>query len=537
MKSRGGKLVLLIGCCSTAAVESFAPAGRRGAAAAAATASLTSPAHISARLRASPVDDDDGGDSQIDEIFARASPLDREGEGPRTTRSSLVRRARPVGLAVLSALSARLALPHLVVPPARASAPIVLRPSMKKEDTPMVKALKTAEELKRKKSFEDFDSFMAEANRVEKAEGKGARKAYEKKYHADKAAAEAKLLVDLEELKRDLLDKGQDPMTDIDAEREVFLLEHGVDLVKISGTPQNEAMARAFMKNRGKKVDAKPTQVDQRYIVACQVADLKARGVDPLAHFSDPDVAEKTRGIYKMDDRQAGRAAGQYRELMERYGGRLTEPKAGETPFVRVVRDAGAGSSAGAAGGDGAGEKEAAKAQAKAERDAAKAKRAAEKEAARADRASAKLARSEARASAKAEKAAAREAAGEERRAAKAAAAAAKAGAAAAVGAATATDAGAVSTILSDGDAGAALMEDIAEHEAPSPAVTTSKASGAMSTIRSYATKGNAAKVVVGGGAAVYGFNYYSENNGAAAAERERQLKLILGGDDDDDED
>ena len=538
MKSRGGKLVLLVGCCSTALVESFAPASRRTAAAAGPPVDSTLTTPNFSRLHASSIDDDGVGDRRVDEIFAVASPLspERDGEGKGIRVSplrSLGRRARPVGLAVLSGLAARVALPNLAVPPARAaSAPIVLRPSMKKEDTPMVKALKTAEELKRKKSFEEFDAFMAEANRIENAEGKSARAAFEKKHEADKAAREAQLVVDVEELKRDLLDKGMDPIADMDAERQVFLLEHGVDLEKISGTPQNEAMAKAFMKNRGKKVDSGPKLVDQRYIVACQVADLKARGVDPLVHFSDPDVAEKTRGIYKMEDRQATRVAAQYRELMEKYGGRLTEPKAGEKPFVRATRDGGAGDSAEAGGEGGADEREAARAQARAAKEAARAKRAAEKEAARAERASAKLARAETRAAAKVQKATARE----ERRAAKAAA---KAGAAAAVTAASAaaSEAEAIAaTILSDEDPAEALREDIAQHEGAPSSGGGSKISNAISAVRSRATAGNAAKVVVGGGAAVYGFNYYSENNAAAAADRERQLKLILGGDDDDDD-
>ena len=48
-------------------------------------------------------------------------------------------------------------------------------------------------------------------------------------------------------------------------------------------------------------------RVDQRYIVACQVADPKARGVDTTEHPWKDAFKVKTRAIYKMDDRLAQR--------------------------------------------------------------------------------------------------------------------------------------------------------------------------------------------------------------------------------------
>ena len=64
------------------------------------------------------------------------------------------------------------------------------------------------------------------------------------------------------------------------------------------------------------------------------MADLKARGIDPMEHFADPDVMQKTRAIYRMDDKVAKRIARQYEMLMEEHGSRLTSRKEGEIPFV-----------------------------------------------------------------------------------------------------------------------------------------------------------------------------------------------------------
>eukprot|EP00956_Cyclotella_meneghiniana_P044891 scaffold341749_cov122-Cyclotella_meneghiniana.AAC.1 len=166
----------------------------------------------------------------------------------------------------------------------------------------MVQAMTKAKELKKKKSMEEFDALMQKLNDIEDKEGKKARVAYEKQYQADKETAAAQKAVDLDKLKRDLLDEGKDPNTYLDAEREVFLFEHDVDLAKVPGTPHNEQMIKNF-RAKGKN---QPTYDSQIYIVKCQVADLKARGVDPLEHFSQPDVKDKTRAIYyKMKNAEA----------------------------------------------------------------------------------------------------------------------------------------------------------------------------------------------------------------------------------------
>ena len=53
--------------------------------------------------------------------------------------------------------------------------------------------------------------------------------------------------------------------------------------------------------------EAPEDRVDQRYIVTCQVADLKARGVNTTEHPGKDAFKVKTRAIYKMDDRLAQR--------------------------------------------------------------------------------------------------------------------------------------------------------------------------------------------------------------------------------------
>ena len=416
----------------------------------------------------------------------------------------------------------------------------------------MVQAMKKAEEIKKARGLEEFDTFMAKCNDIEVAEGKAARDAYEKQYQADKDAADAQKQVDVTNLKRKLLDGGRDPHTDLNAERQVFLLEHDVDLEKISGTPHNEEMIKNFQrrgrkakKTGGKKFadteDAELTH--QHYIIACQVSDLKARGIDPMEHFASQDVMDKTRAIYKMDDRVAEKVATQYKGLMEEYGGlRLTAPQEGEVAFVYEE-----------AGGELLVEVDSPEA-VKEKRVAEKAKRAVEKAALR-------EASAEAKAAAKVERAAAKEARLAEKAAAKEAKLAEKAVGAAAVlaakeaaSAATATASNAVS-IIADGDnvaatasgdvfatAGNSAGTSIEEQKASPPkkqstSASKSKAGDALSTVKAYATPKNVAAVVLAGGVINYGVNYYQENNGGAQAERERQLKLILGDDNDDDDD
>ena len=288
------------------------------------------------------------------------------------------RKSKPVSYAIATATAFLSCLPgqSLFKPlPAQASAPIVLREKLAKDDPPMVQAMTKAKELKKKKSMEEFDAFMQKLNDIEDKEGKKARDAYEKQYQADKETAAAQKAVDLDKLKRDLLDEGKDPNTYLDAEREVFLFEHDVDLAKVPGTPHNEQMIKNF-RAKGKN---QPTYDSQIYIVKCQVADLKARGVDPLEHFSQPDVKDKTRAIYyKMKNAEAVKIAKQYDQLMEEYGGRLSPAQEGEVPFVRPTDDL-------LKDGPSAKEKQVS------EKAAAKAKRAAEKKANKQARADAKL--------------------------------------------------------------------------------------------------------------------------------------------------
>ena len=396
----------------------------------------------------------------------------------------------------------------------------------------MVQAQKKAEELKKSKSLDEFDRFMEKANDIEVTQGRAARDSFEKQYQLDKDAAEAQKQLDIIQLKQTLLDAGQDTHTDLDAERQVWLLEHDLDLGKVSGTPQNEQMIKRAMK-RGKLSN----QESQRYIIACQVADLKARGINPMEHFDQPDVIDKTRAIYKMDDKVASQVATQYEQLMEQYNGRLTPPGEGEeVPFkydTPVLADDG-------------GDNVDAKAKRREERVALKAKRATEREARLKEKAETKALRVEERAKAKAD----RDAARDEKKAAKlaAAGAAAAAGASAAASSAVAvgnhdmdiaaTANGDVSATAGD-NAVSSSSSVVTKKATPKVAKSSSssKANDILSQVKQVATPKNVGTVVIGGGAAVYGFNYYKENNNAAVKSREEQLKLILGNDEDDDDD
>ena len=452
--------------------------------------------------------------------------------GFRRMRHIMQQKSKPVTLAVATATSFLSCLPgqSLFKPPtAEASAPIVLRAAKQKEDPPMVQAMNKAKELKKQRSLEEFDALMQKLNDIEDKDGVKAREAYEKQYQAEKEAKAAQKMIDLENLKRDLLDEGKDPNTYLDAEREVFLFEHDVDLEKIPGTPHNEQMIRNF-RSRGKN---KPTYDSQKYIVKCQVADLKARGVDPLEHFSNEEVIEKTRAIYKMDNKVAADVAKKYEGLMEQYGGRLTPGEDGEVAFLRSNTATKADIQS----------NQKSKEQLSAEKAAAKKKRAEVKATAKATRMAEKAATQAKREVQKqalaAEKAQAKAASLEEKQ--KVKDEASKIAAATAVAAVTSA-----AHMATDSEIAATAGMDFsatAGQEAGSHSEVVSKATGAfkskdvVTTIKEHATKGNIVKVTVLGAAASYGIKYYQENNPAAKAERQYQLELLMGVSDEEDDD
>jgi hypothetical protein len=402
-------------------------------------------------------------------------------------KSILQRKSKPVTFAIATASTVLSCLPgqSLFKPlQAQASAPIVLRAAKTKDEPPMAQAMTKAKQLKKQRSLEEFDALMQKLNDIEDAQGKKARDAYEKQYQIDKAAKEAQKAVDLENLKRNLLDEGKDPHTFLDAEREVFLFEHDVDLEKIPGTPHNEQMIKNF-RSRGKIA---PTYESQRYIVKCQVEDLKARGVDPLEHFSQQEVIDKTRAIYYMDDKTADKVAEQYKSLMDKYDGRLTLAQEGEVPFVRP----------------GSGEPQ-----------SVKEKRAVEKAAARAKRVSEKAAKKQARADAKAR---------------------AKADKMAAKGRGASAVKMAEPVVIQTTEV-ALVEETIPQKETTTVSRSSKKKKGSKFSIASLTKKVSpkqAAIVVVGGGTAVLGYRLYSE---VSVTKRNEQYKSIMGGGDDDDDD
>jgi len=524
-------LAALVLVFSASVIESFAPTPRHVIGAVSTTGQHHNEGH-QWRLYESNPSDDLGSNLNRDD-YETTNDIHRIGR-IRGMATSLMRKSKPAALALVS-VAAFGQKTILRPPPAEASAPIVLRAAKKKDDPPMVQAATKAAELKKQRRMEEFDRFMEKCNEIEEKEGKKARDEYEAQYQADKQAKEAQKLIDLEKLKRELLDEGQDPLTDLDSERKVWLFEHDIDLEKIPGTPQNERMIKNFQ-SRGKNI---PTYASQRYIIKCQVADLKARGVDPMEHFAQPDVMEKTRAIYKVDDKVAAKVATQYEGLMEQYGGRLTPPQEGEVPFVyqsadkvsnaatAVVAATKSKSEAAAAKAQAKAEAEAAAEKAKEERAAAKAdakaKRAAEKAQAKREKEAQKQARADAKAQAKAEKLekAAMESASQE---------AADSDMAATAGMDFAATAGVEASV-----------EEVVSDSSPSSSrevSSTKDGKKIIDTIKSKASAKNAATVIVAGGVAVYGYNYVTQNSAGAQAERERQLKLIMGvSDDDEDED
>ena len=249
-------------------------------------------------------------------------------------------------------------------------------------------------------------------------------------------------------------------------------------------------MIRNF-RSRGKN---KPTYDSQKYIVKCQVADLKARGVDPLEHFSNEEVIEKTRAIYKMDNKVAADVAKKYEGLMEQYGGRLTPAEDGEVPFVRQGLEQKSMQS----------DKESRKA----EKAAAKKRRAAEK-------AATKQARADAKMKAKAHKAAVKN-----EKVSK-----------------THSTQVAVSQIVIEQIPEASVEEEVPQKETASVSTKKNKSKrGSQRGLASLMTKisqKETALVIVGGGAAALGYRFYSDTS---VARRNDQYRSIMSGQDDDDD-
>jgi membrane-associated HD superfamily phosphohydrolase len=348
---------------------------------------------------------------------------DNDDEKPRRTTNGLRKFAsklkKPLAFLTLASSAAL-----VVAGPAKqahASAPVMAMPKADVRD-PGLDALENHERKMQQQAQEELKQYTLKARQIEAAEGSAARDTFEETFKAEQAQLAQERLDRILALKYGLLDQGICPFIDIEGQRQVILVEKGVDLGEVSGTAFN--VEKEYEKRSPTKTYAYKRQAN-REMVKCMVEDMKNRDIDPLEYFKTHQ--EKTANILELPAAQAAQLASKYRANLDEYG-QIAIPKEGEMSAKEKMAKSGGSSSS-----------------SKAE---AKAKAAAEKAVAK-----------EEKAKAKAEAKAAKEAAKEEKAAAKVAAAAAAAAAAAGAASGVAQVAASAAADVVEGATGALSLK------------------------------------------------------------------------------
>ena len=439
---------------------------------------------------------------------------------PRRRKRRYLRRKLRFGLAVLLGAASSSASSQFVTtrtPPAAhaASAPIMAMPKAEGRD-PATEAISFHERKMAAAKQTELNEFSAQARRIEATQGERARIKFEKDYKRQQEEIAAKKTEGLVQLKRDLLDQGICPFTDMEGQRQVLLYNKGVDLAKVQGTQFN--LERTWEE----KTPAKSMKVKKamnRRVIQAMVQDMKNRDIDPLEYFEKHQ--DQTEAILNnMSSEQATRLVQQYEANLERYG-QITVPKEGEPSALEIMAKKNAP------------DPKAAKKAAREEAKRVKAQAAA----------AAKAAKLEAKELAQAAKRAAKEEAAKfkeqqkTQQAGAGAAAAAVAGAASSAGSAVGGVADSVREAVGTppGDAGAPSSLLSSEGEGESTESSSGSEKGAVVTT-SKSKKGSvlpaaaATIAVVGGGG--FAFKIYRDRSEASEEQRRRELMLLMGGTD-----
>jgi hypothetical protein len=231
--------------------------------------------------------------------------------------------------------SGRFSLPSLRPPAAHASAPVMALPKAEGRD-PASEAIMEHERRMIQKAQADLRERDRQAREIERTQGEAARVRFEKAYQAKKEEEAAQRTQNIENLKRSLLDEGIDPFTDMEGRRQMTLLEKGVDLGEVSGTPFN--MEKEYERKSPQK-SMKVKKQAHRRMIACIVKDMKNRGVDPLQYFETHQ--ERTMSILDLPAATAQELAQQYEANLESYG-QITVPKEGELSVKEKMAQAAA---------------------------------------------------------------------------------------------------------------------------------------------------------------------------------------------------
>ena len=400
------------------------------------------------------------------------------------------------------------------IEPCSASAPVMAIPKAEGRD-PITEALDVHQRKNAAAAQRELNEMAATARKIETEQGEAARVKYEKEYkEAQMARAQAKV-VEVEQLKRKLLDEGICPFTDMEGQRQVIELEKGIDLGKVQGTPLY--LEKEWeMKNPSRSMKVKKAM--NRRVIACMVQDMKNRDIDPLEYFQKHQ--DQTEAILDMKPEFAMRLVQQYEMNLEEYG-QITKPKEGEMSAKEKLALAKTTDAPGAR----AAEKAAAKAKADEVRRIAKETKAKEQEAAKAAKIAAKAEASRLKEQAKAEATAIAAAA----TAASAALAAtvteaATASATAAQDFASSTADSQIERVSSESTTGSIDDTDTSVSVPASSMIPSSEASSLLTVV----PKAVGAIAIVGGGG--YAFTLQRKKAAKDEEERRRQFQLLMEG-------
>jgi hypothetical protein len=444
------------------------------------------------------------------------------------------RKMSSVALVVAATTASSLAV--LTVQPAvsEASAPVMALPKAEDRD-PATEALHYAAQRATAQTQKELRDVAAQARKIEAEQGEGPRIKFEKDFKERQTAQAVAKKEGLEVLKRELLDQGIDPFTDMEGRRQLTLYENDVDLGDIGGT--HWALEKEWEKSAPKR-SMKVKKAANREIIACMVRDMKNRGIDPLPYFEQH--CDQTEAIFEMAPAKANMLLEQYQANLEQYG-QITVPAEGEMSALEKLKvsDKAQKNNPDAIKAAKVAAKEEA-AVAKAAANAAKAEAKAAAAAAKAEaKEAAKIARTEAKAAAEASKM--------EAKAAKAAAVAGAAAATAAMGAAASGASGVATQALESatdqastaveqvfgGDEQGDASEDVDASTEVAPEVS-GKSTGIMSKMNADdfpVVPAAAAVVVVAGGG--YAFKLFRDKGAAEEEKRQRQFRMLMGEDPD----
>lgn len=199
---------------------------------------------------------------------------------------------------------------------------------------PASEAMMEYDRRMQKQAQQELHDMAEQAREIERTQGEAARVKFEKQFKQNQKKRAEEKIAAVQELKRNLLEQGIDPLVDLEGQRQVNFLESGVDLGDVPGTPFH--MEKEFERKNYKRSLAYKL-APNRQIIALIVKDLKNRGVDPVQYFQQRQ--DKTQSILELPAAKAQALVEQYSANLERYG-QVTVPKEGEVSVLEKMTQA-----------------------------------------------------------------------------------------------------------------------------------------------------------------------------------------------------